>query len=421
MSRQLYGSALEAAITRTVVSGANEGNFTAIAGAGVTKTTDSDVLYDGQATTRVDVPATLSGFFEIGMAAATSTFDAWGAATPQPGQMGLVYMTDRPERITAFTLFLGDATFTAYGTSSWSGVSNFLPLAMQWATGYNVQQAWSLTGAPTWTGARRWKVRVNVSAGEAMRFWVAKLSQVSRERAAFCLTSDDGYDEHYSYLYPACVSRGVPQSLAISRDLVASSAAFVTEAQLIEMQNDPSGLVELVNHCLGNDSLNDIGLSAYLDAVEQCREYLDQLGSPIGARQHVYVQGVNSPALITELIARGYESARRASTQNFTSYKRQRFYANPREKLNIPISFSLDSGTSLAQAKAKIDQCILEGGVCVAMGHRYEAAAGVLTWATGDMDQLLDYVVQKSREGSLDMIKLSDIPRRFVNYNRAIA
>jgi peptidoglycan/xylan/chitin deacetylase (PgdA/CDA1 family) len=61
----------------------------------------------------------------------------------------------------------------------------------------------------------------------------------------------------------------------------------------------------------------------------------------------------------------------------------------------IPVWFDLDSGTSLATAKTKIDALEDEGKIGYIYGHKIAAAADATTWATADFVELCDYIGSK--------------------------
>ena len=256
-----------------------------------------------------------------------------------------------------------------------------------------------------------------VTAGADANVWVAGYVVFGRSRATFVLTCDDGYDEFYTYLYPACVSRGIPVSMSISSALV-GTAGFVTAAQCREMQADASGLVELTNHAKENNSYSTLGLSAYMSDVEECRRFLRGVGATDSASCHVYVQGAFDSNLQSALAASGFSCAREVGASD-RSANRQDLYFNPLSRYALPASCNLENTQPLATVQGYIDNAIRAGGLFVAMGHRFEAAAGTLTYATSDMDALLNFVALRRNQGLLDVIKMSEIPSRFINADRA--
>ena len=399
-------------VATTLIDPTNASNFTEVFGAGVTRTTDTTVTYGGQPTTRVFVPGALATIVELGVISATSTIPYLSTGNPVGGQFGVLLRTDRPTRFTGGSFYVGDATYSNFGVS----VFETFALSDNW-TLLITRPTWTPTGSPTYSGLRRTKLRLTVTAGDDANVWVAGYWAFQRHRAAFVLTCDDGYDEFYSYLWPACVSRGVPVSMSISSGLV-NTAGFVTTAQCREMQADPSGLVELVNHARTNNSYAGIGLAAYLSDVLECRQFLTQeCGATRGASQHVYVQGQFDAALQQALIDNGFHCAREVGASN-RAWNRANMFFNPRARFALPASCNLEASQPLATVRGFIDNAIATGGLFVAMGHRFEGAAGVLTYSISDMNALLDFVVLRARQGLIDLLRMSDIVPHYVQGQR---
>jgi len=390
----------------------NANNFTEVAGAGVTRTTDSSVTYNGAATTRVFVPAALATNFEIGVNTASVNFPYLTPGAPVPFSIGVILRTDRPARITGGSVYIGDSSYTNFATGLMSAISanDGWQFMLTGAT-------WTPTGSPTYSGARRTKIRIMVLAGEDANVWIAGYVIFARNRPAFVLTCDDGYDEFYSYLYPACVSRGIPVSMSIASGLVGQSG-HVTAAQCREMQADPSGLVELVNHARLNDNYNTLGLAAYMNDVLECRRFLQSVGATDSSSCHVYVQGQFDATLQRALMDNGFTCAREVGASD-RSWNRQDMYYNPMRRFALPASCNLEDTQPLATVQGYINKAIATGGLFVAMGHRFEAAAGTITWTQADMNSLLDWLALQAKQGLIDLLKMSEIPTRYVNGVRA--
>lgn len=416
MARVQAGRAQALAKYTTVLSGASAANFTELAGTGAVKTTDASVQLLGQSTTRIDVPAAFSGNLEIGVSTAIAPFPDVFASAPPANRVGVIFKTDQPQRIGATTFYIGDAGYANFGASP-NIAANILPANhLDWWMSTN-GPTWNTSGSPVYVGNRRTKIRFAMSAGAAAKIWVAGLYVMPRPRPAFCLICDDGYDEHYAYLVPACQARNVPVSLSISRDLVGTSG-FMTDAQVRELGSDTSGLVALVNHSSTNDSYSAIGLASYLSATDRCAAYLRGIGSGRGAAYHVYVQGGFDQTLIDALDARGYKAAREVGASNRVSSAHHLVW-NRAERFRLPASCNLEASQPLATVQGYIETAIASGGAFVAMGHRFESASGVITWTESDMNALLDFVSTKAKQGVLDLYTLPDLINKYVDGGRA--
>lgn len=393
-------------VQTTLIDCTNAANFTELSGAGVTRTTDAAVTYNGAATTRVFVPAALATNFEIGVNTAAVNFPYLSTGAPVNNAIGVILRTDKPSRITGGSVYVGDASYANFGLSSMAAIAANDDWQLM-LTG-----AWTPTGSPVYSGLRRTKVRITVQAGEDANVWVAGFVMFSRNRAAFVLTCDDGYDEFYSYLYPACVSRGIPVSMSIASGLVGQSG-HVTAAQCREMQADPSGLVELTNHARVNDSYNTLGLAAYMNDVLECRRFLQDMGAKESASCHVYVQGVFDATLQRALMDNDFGCARGVGASD-RSWSRQDMYFNPLRRFALPASCNLEDTQPLATVQGYINNAIATGGAFIAMGHRFEAAAGTITWTQADMNSLLDWLALCAKQGLIDLLKLSDVVPNYV-------
>jgi peptidoglycan/xylan/chitin deacetylase (PgdA/CDA1 family) len=411
MPRAAVGFPLSGA--QTLIDGISQANFSELSGAGATKTTDSAVTFNGAATTRVFVPSTLTTNFEIGVTTASVNFPGY-VGDPLPNRLGIIIKTDAPARITGISVYVGDASYTNFGIST-SEAGN-LPNGTDWGL-MTAANAWAKTGSPTFSGARRTKVRVLLVAGPDCNVWVAGFYALPAPRAAFCLICDDAYDEHYSYLRPACLSRGVPVSISVPGGLI-GGAGHMTNAQCREIAADSSGLIELVNHSMTNTSYVTQGLPDYVADVNRCRDYLRSIGAEKGADYHVYVQGFYDQTLVSALIANGYKGAREVGASN-RSFNRPRIALNPRERYALPASCNLEDTQPLATVQGYIDNAIAVGGTFVAMGHRFDTTAGTIQWTEADMNALLDFVVRRCKQGLLDLYKFTDLIDVYAAYQRA--
>lgn len=70
-------------------------------------------------------------------------------------------------------------------------------------------------------------------------------------------------------------------------------------------------------------------------------------------------------------------------------------------------SYVLRDTTSLASAKAAVDEAIKSGGCVHFYGHKIEAVAGVISWAKSDFIALLDYICEKRDQDVLDVDTVS--------------
>jgi hypothetical protein len=83
-------------------------------------------------------------------------------------------------------------------------------------------------------------------------------------------------------------------------------------------------------------------------------------------------------------------------------------YNSNQNFLTLPICLALDSGTNLATALSIVNEVLIDGGTLIIMGHDIEAAAGSLTWATADFEDLIDKLVSYRTLGLIDIETIHD-------------
>lgn len=383
-----------------IVDGSNDANWTELTGAGVTKTTDYNVLYEGQPTTRFFIPGALSTNFQIGTIGATALFPNWdGIKSPQ--RYGVIFRASDISRVTTWTLFVGDSSLTNYYNGGPLGKSSIDWPSNEWIASTKGTPTWTITGSPSWSGLRRTRLRFTVTAGADMYIWVAKLTVAPFARPAVILSFDDGYDEMYTFLKPACEARNIPCSFSIDAAYV-GTAGYMTEAQILEMANNPKNLFEFVTHGYANGQYSTIGLNNYIANNEVSRNWLKERGITTTPDVHIYVGGSYDATLAAAMKSRGIIAAR--NTNGLGRYQHPFWdIRDAGTRLAMQLGAKLDNTESLTQVKAYVDAAIAAGQLCIIIGHRIDAAAGVIQWAEADVLALLDYLVAKRTTGLLDI------------------
>lgn len=404
-----------------VIDATSAANWTELSGAGVTKTTDTTVLFEGNPTTRVDVPAALATNFEIGVSTTIGNFPTNWLATAQQERLGVLYKASDMTRLTGIAFYVGDSGYTNFANGN-ADASNAITraVAQEWTAAFKSTAAWSTTGSPVYTGSRRTKIRFTVTSGEAFSIWIAKYAVAPLIGAGFSLVFDDGYDEHYNFVYPQCLARSIPCSFSIDRALVGRSG-YMTEAQLKTIASDSSGLFELVNHGYDNKSATTLGNEEYIRQMNLTRDYLREIGAGNAANFHVLVQGATSRDLRARMLANGYQGAREvgSSDRSWSGYwmSHSQLYC-----LDLPASCNLEDTQPLATVKGYVDNAVKRGQLFVAMGHFVDpAAAGTTQYTEADVTALLDYVVGLRRQGLISTYKMSDAVRVYARGGRKIA
>lgn len=372
-------------------------NETVPAGGGLS--VDNTVLFLGKPSTKVNIPVNLgSPTFAVGTSSAS--FDL-GAEAEQVLARTKVFAvrTDGQNTITSAFLQVGNAGLTVgyqftrrnFYTDTHDGWTLFVR-----EPGHD-----GVAGSPDLTGNVRTRLTLTASANiVAGDVWIGFAGVLEAQPPTVVLTFDDGYAE-WTWLASELASRGLPASFGISYGDV-GKPGYLSSSEVQAIGNHVSGLFEITNHAEGNDSLTDLGLSAYIGEVEACRTYIEGLGlDPYAARLHAWVQGVLSTAAIDELKDLGYHSARAVETPgmvaNHVSIALDGDQSNA--LYAIPATAYLNSSHTVADVQAQIEFAA-PGGTVFVVGHEFKASAGPNGWINGyDEDHgildLLDWLEDK--------------------------
>lgn len=273
--------------------------------------------------------------------------------------------------------------FTAVGTASWANITSLM---------------WAYTGS---------------SAADKVTL---DALYCGRETApAFVLTMDDGLVEQYAAAMEA-LAAGVPVALFISPEVV-GTAGRLTLSQLQALKaagaliggHEPTGGTEYTDEA--NPAAAIAGVQSYL------------ISNGLGDGKHFsWPQGSFNADVRTAALAQGILAARglrgkAAQVGPPEEYKGVNFYdlentaLGPAEPLYVN-AVGLDDGYTFANVSSAIDLAIARGSTLILYSHRFDVAAGALTWASADFTALLALVNQKRAEGLR--------PMRFDAWHRAL-
>lgn len=406
----------------------NEG---ATSGGSVSLAVDTTVLFKGKPTTAVTVTGSPSGnTLEVGVSTAAVSLDVEAQYLSTRGFLAAVKADALgPTGIASVRVFCGDSSYSNYwdlvATQSAVDVDGWrIFLAHPSESG-----VLTTTGTPSATGSKRVKLRIVCSGGTVQTgvYNIALAATAPAQKGRLILTCDDAYDDWHSYLLPALLERNLPASLSVDY-VYADSAGFMTSSQLSYWAQHESDLFEFTNHGGNNEAFSGVGLAAYLARVDACDAYLSSVGARAESRRlHAYVQGSYDATLIAALQSRGYTSARAvgASTGQFRKPLLASVDSGTSQMYEIPVAANLQNGVSVATIKGYIDAAIAAGNTVFLMGHKFEAAAGVVTYINGydashGMSNLLDYIAMRRDTGSLDVLRWSDWVKGITTNGRSV-
>lgn len=382
---------------------------------------DSSQQFLGEDSTKINIPVNLGGaVVEVGTS--TASFDLDAEAEQALARTKVIAVkTDGANTITGALLSVGNGSLSVgyqfnrrnYYTDTHDG----------WTIFVREPGADAVGGSPDLSGNVRTRLTLTASANiVAGDIWVGFAGVLESQPPTVVLTFDDGYAE-WTWLASELASRGLPASFGISYGDI-GKAGYLTSSAVQAIGNHASGLFEITNHAEGNDSLGDLGLSGYIDAVEDCRTYIEGLGlDPYAAKLHAWVQGNLSIDAINELRSRGYPSARAVETPGMVANHVGIALdgADSNALYGIPATAYLNSSHTVAQVQAQLDLA-KHGGTIFVVGHEFKGSAGANGWINGYDDDygildLLDWLKAKQDNDDWKILKWSDwrkqIARRY--------
>lgn len=373
-------------------------NETILTGGTSSRSVDTATTFNGRPTTKLTVTGGASSpNVECGTAGATITLDAEGQALLTRTPFVAVKI-GAGNTLSSGVLYVGDATYANFYTFNLAPVGT----VGEWTILAKLTiGASSTTGTPNLAAAVRAKLRLTMTANVAVGdIWLAPFYVTPQTKQSVVFTVDDGYDE-WEWLAAEAYKRRVPISFGIASDLV-GTVGYLSTTQIRSILNDYDGLHNITNHARVNSSYGTLGLDTYVSHVEYCRDYLMALGVPAKqASLHQYVQGSFDQTLIDALKVRGYLSAREVGASNRGSGASiiAAGGVTADHMFKIPATVNLENTQNLTTVQSYLNSSSLAGTSFI-MGHRFEAAAGTVTYINGYDDSygvlnLLDWLAEK--------------------------
>lgn len=412
-----YGAGYDTRITQypAVPIGTTQINSVASAGATFSHAVDTAATFDGHPTTRVTVTAAGStNKIEVGISGATYPLDADIQAIVK--SVLCAVKIGPGNTLTQASLYLGSADFSSYIAFTMS------PALGASAGGWTLltRQAagpTELVGTPNFTAPVRCKITLAFSANvQPGTVNIGGVYILPQPRPSVVFMCDDGFAE-WTWLATEAKKRGVPLSLGISYGDI-GKPSFLTEAEVVALGNDPSGLIEITNHARGNQNFVTLGLAAYMSDVNNCRDWIISRGlNANGARCHAYVQGQYDQTLIDAMRAEGYLCAREVGSSDFRALTElSALQQDANARFRLPATCNLENTQNLATVKTYIKNAA-EQGTAVVMGHRFLNVAGTVQWIAGYDDNygvlnLLDWLAYMRDTKGWRLERASDWARR---------
>jgi len=383
--------------------------------AGLTVSLDTNVLFAGRPTIRIDIPAGTSGAKQlIGTTLATAYIpDGWDLKN-----MCCAVRCTNTAIFPSLTMTIGDATYanswskdkTKEGNPDGYAYANrnnewcFLKcgsLTAPAAIGVN-------TGSPT--VARRMRAKILsalTSSASAETMWIGFFGIMPpRRKPVVIITLDDGYATHYNFLAPLCRYYNIPVSLGIIGSLLGVGNKM-SVAQAYSLAHDQSRLFDLVNHTYSHITLvAGSNEAAQLADFQANRDFLrNTLGITEDGPLHViYPGGVTSLAQYAGLKAAGFLSGRK--NQVCWMHGQDQTIATGEDDgrfVDNVITTIEEVSRTVADVKTAIDGLKTRNEVGVLEGHNFASASQTNTWSYENMEELMAWLYTERAAGNIEI------------------
>lgn len=244
--------------------------------------------------------------------------------------------------------------------------------------------------SPTWANPMtKMRMRIYSASGQKAVVTFGKVIVDQWTTPSIVWSMDGGHVSFYEKLFPYAMEKGVKLSSAIVSGDVASSAEYVTTAQLDDMY---TAGVDLCNHSATHPNFVTGGLTdAQIKAeITTCRDYLLNRGYYRGANILVYPQNAQNAAVRALAKECGVLCAR---TSILTLQHNPTVGDDLWKLRNI---CELGNTTDLDTVKGYIDSAITNGMTIMFYGHLVMDTPGEETYAvsTATAQDLVDYIVE---------------------------
>jgi hypothetical protein len=387
-------------------------NWDDLAGAGVTASLDTSVLFDGKPSIRLDIPASFSGTARIGTSAATCRFPYLYAKK----NFAFAIKSSNLTAVSGCNPFIGDATLANY----FSIPSQTSPNQPQmqyanndWMVYKPADTEWANTGGtPVFASLMRLRINFTVtSVATATQVWIGFVGIIpKRPKPTIIFSPDDGFSSWYDFLVPLLKHHRIPASFACTSSLVGSGGNKWSLSQLLSIANDPTGLFEVVNHnrvhqnvgqyATAQDCYNDVAL---------CREYMRSIGLPDRSNNHhAYPNSVWRDDLTALLIAGGFKTARASTAGTNGEVQDQLINGGDKLRWKLNVIANLQAGTTLANVITAVTTLKNQGGVGFINAHDFAQTEAAYVCSFDVANQVVGYLASERDAGNIELMRWSD-------------
>lgn len=386
------------------------------AGTGASFSVDREVLFDGKPTIKITIPAGQTSA-RIGTSAAT-------ARMPYNWDKTRFALATRCSNIAAFSgpnIFIAEASGFVNNYLAWGqGVGSYAQETRdnEWLVwmpekDFTNSVGFQTTGTYTATATKRLRLSVSLTAAQTTdtHIWIGCVGTMqTRRKPTIVMTYDDGLASIYTHAYPLLKAHGLPLSTAIITSAV-GTAGYMTKAQILEMENDPSNLFEAVTHGFNHNNVNSLGSSEYVKDIIKGRAQLREMGIlGDGPNHHPWITSVYTNDAIDGLKAAGFLSARTAGLAYPSRTCEDTLIRAGDKRRWLMNSFTtLGNGKTATQMIAEIDAWLPVGGFACLMGHGFgPTSSDAYTMSYADHTQIISYISKLRDAGSVEVMKWTD-------------
>ncbi|OGM06043.1 hypothetical protein A2125_01480 [Candidatus Woesebacteria bacterium GWB1_43_5] len=301
----------------------------------------------------------------------------------------------------SITVYISSTTgFTSYFSK---GITS-TPLKQGWNRIRLYKNFWGNTGVDDWANTMlRIRVRVDAHASAAGVVYFDQMRYGTYHRPKIVWTCDDGRVTQYSELFAYMSPRRMRATCYVYAQGIASGANYMTLANLTELYG--AGW-DICSHTYNHTNLTTLSTQAEMQAeISNNRKYLETNGFTRNSMQNhfCYPNGGFNPTVLLALQAENVLSAR--TVKSLTGLNT----ATPVDDPLLLITRNLGASTTLAVAKASVDNAISAGATLVIESHNFVTPAVEETeFPVADMQSLVDYIYQYKMAGILDVVTISE-------------
>jgi hypothetical protein len=370
-------------------------SWTAAIGAGCSLTQDTEYVINGTGSIRFALPA-------VGGSPRIDLTKNIAHTFKQDDRLGVVcYVPFKPVSGTSGLIMFGSdqTNLGSGGVGRWTrvcGTSGGIGEEVQGWQIFPIQFADTGVTSGTPTIALNYlslRAQITASATDARELVLDSIVKWN-QRPTVIVQFDDGWQSSYTEGFGYANPRGIPLTHYLIPQLM-DQGSYMSTAQALEMRaaGDTLGA-----HGLGTNSweLTPEVIKTDADALRQ------KLGIPVihGA----YPNG--GYGQLTGVYEAVQEQMRVAGLSTGRTVSKAVALSGAFSPYTLPATLNLQTGVSLADAKAEIDRCIKLRTTCFVIAHKLEAAAGASQWAISDWQGLIDYIANLKNQGRLDALTL---------------